>query len=100
MKQVLNGFQCDICNTVYNNEVDAGKCELTTLEDSLLRIGDIIIDDSYDTESEMRVCRIYYSGHEVNYRMEWQAPDGDGEWTEVYSIYGNEMLIHNYDVNK
>lgn len=91
MKQLFNGFQCDTCRSIYRSLDEALECEQQIVETPLLSIGGTIIDDSYLVEYEMKVCKIYYEGHQVNYRMEWD-PERNGEWQEVYTIHGNETL--------
>lgn len=92
MKRRFNGFQCEACNTVYASEERAKTCEEKPMEKPLLKIGDTIIDDSFEIEHEMRVCKISFDGHQVNYRMEWRGTEEKEEWREAYTIFGNEML--------
>lgn len=92
VKQLLNGYQCEKCSTIHKTVEEAEFCEEQTLEEPLLKIGDTLIDDSYDVENRVRVYKIYYDRHEVCYQMEWQSPIRDGEWEVVYTIFGNEML--------
>lgn len=93
----MGGYQCEFCNTIYKELKAAANCESIPMEKPLLEIGDTLIDDQYDKETEIRVCKISYEGHEVNYRMEWQH-GFDDKWEEAHSIYGNEMLKESFDI--
>lgn len=90
---ILNGFQCEKCNTVYSEAKEATECENSIVELPLVPIGTILDDEYEDHSFKMRVSRIYYDGHEVCYRFEMKT---DGVWGDCLSYFGNENLIKQF----
>lgn len=97
MIRALNGYQCELCKSTYRETKDAADCESIPMEEPLLKIEDTIIDDQYN-DTEIRVAKISYDGHEIKYSLEWQYGQ-DGKWEQMHSIYGNEMLLDYYELN-
>lgn len=95
MVKNLEGFQCEKCKSVYFSLDEAIKCENKPMEKPLIKVGHLLIDDSYDVEDEIRLGSIYYEKHEVCYIFEWIHPDG--EWEYLYTIYGNNMLSRGWN---
>lgn len=93
----LNGYQCELCKSIYREIKDAADCESIPMEKSLLQIDDTIIDDQYN-DTEIRVAKISFDGHEIKYDLEWEYGQ-DGKWEQMHSIYGNEMLLNYYELN-
>jgi hypothetical protein len=90
LKQILNGYQCEKCNTVYSNVNEALNCENKPMEQPLVKISDIFIDEYAESKFKIRISKIYYDRHEVCYNYEMYQDD---EWLNVASYYGNEMLL-------
>ncbi|MCM3390228.1 hypothetical protein M3649_19200 [Ureibacillus chungkukjangi] len=99
MKQILNGFQCEKCNSIYDTENKAIDCEKNPIESPLLKIGDSVIDNSYGVEKVVIVFKIYFIEHEACYRMKWKDSNENGDSEGLFTINGNDFLTRNYIIN-
>lgn len=93
MKNILNGYQCGTCKTIYLEETDAIECEKKTLETPLIPIGTVLTEGYEEEFSKVRVSRIYYEMHNVCYRFESEY---ESEWSDCFSYFGNEHLISSF----
>lgn len=83
MMLVHNGYACKHCKTIFSSLEDVKQCESTPIEESLLSLGDILLEE----DATIQLEKVYYHMHMVCYEFR------NAESGECYStVYGNETL--------
>ncbi|GAB6989610.1 hypothetical protein JCM16418A_16600 [Paenibacillus pini] len=86
-------FKCKQCGSAFLKPVDALKCSSVIKDKPLIRVGRILIDNSYDSQTKIRCYAIKPKGHELVYYFEWQGDTNTNRWSPIYTYGGNKFLL-------
>lgn len=97
LKELLNGYQCEICKTIYNQKKKAIECESQISEEPIKEIGFEFKARYYYGEGDFdyvdiptRIYKISFSNHKINYELEQNL---DGKFQSIIICYGNKDLL-------